>query len=305
MRVLISGATGLIGGHVVKACRDSGIPVHYLSTRPEALENQDGYRGFLWKPSRAEIDTECFEGVSAIINLAGTNIGKRWTSARKKDILTSRLESLQTLAEGLRRRKEHEVRSLVSASAIGIYPDSQSAFYEEDDTALANDFLGEVCRRWEDEADRLTELGLRVCKLRTGLVLATDGGALPRIAGPVRMGLGTALGSGNQWQSWIHVEDLARMYLFLAQKHVAGVYNGVAPNPITHNKLVREIARVLKKPLFLPNVPAFMLRAVLGEMADMLLCSQRVSSKKIENAGFAFEYQNICLALEQLYGQKD
>ena len=305
MRILISGATGLIGGQLVKQCLDGDISVHYLTTRREALESRQDYRGFLWNPSRAEIDIKCFEGVSAIINLAGANIGKRWTSSRKKRILTSRLESLQTLAEGLRRRKDHEVTSLVSASAVGIYPDSQSALYEEDESAIADGFLGDVCRRWEEEADRLSQEGLQVSKIRTGLVLATEGGALPQIARPVRYGMGAAFGSGEQWQSWIHVEDLARMYLFLAQKQVADVFNGVAPNPITNNKLLKEIGRILKKPLFLPNIPAFTLKLVLGEMADMLLSSQRVSSKKIENAGFHFQYPNICLALEQLYPIKD
>ena len=161
--------------------------------------------------------------------------------------------------------------------------------------------MGEVVEQWEAEAERFNTFEFSVAKIRIGLVLAKEGGALPQMAKPIKMFAGAAFGSGQQWQSWIHLTDLARIFLFVAENNLTGVYNGVAPNPISQNKLVSEIARVLKKPLFLPNVPKFFIKTILGEMSYLLLASQRVSCKKIEKEGFVFDFQNISTTLQSIY----
>lgn len=304
MRILITGATGLIGSEIVRLCREKNIDVHYLTTRSSKLISADGYRGFLWNPNKGEIDGNCFEGVSAIINLAGASISKRWTESYKREVLNSRINSIKTLHNGLRNINTNQITSFVSASAIGIYPTSLSNFYAEDHTQVDASFLGEVVEAWEGALKPLEKYGFSLAKIRIGLVMSSEGGALPEMARPVKYFAGSAIGSGQQWQSWIHITDLARIFLYAAEHQLRGVYNGVGPNPVTNAKLVKEIAKVLKRPLFLPNVPKFALRLLLGEMSYILFASQRVSSKKIEEAGFIFQYQNVCRALEQIYPQK-
>jgi uncharacterized protein (TIGR01777 family) len=236
-----------------------------------------------------------------IINLAGASISKSWTASYKQEVLNSRIETLNTLHQLLSESPAHQVTSFISASAIGIYPNSLDNYYEEKETDVDESFLGDVVAAWERKTDEFKALGITVSKVRIGLVMSSKGGALPEIAKPIKLYVGAAFGSGEQWQSWIHITDLARMFLFIAENGLKGVYNGVAPNPITNNKLVKEVAKILEKPLFLPNIPRFVMRTILGEMSYILFASQRVSSKKIEEEGFDFEYQNICNALEAIY----
>lgn len=304
MRILVTGATGLIGGEIVRLCRERNIEVHYLTTQADKLRSEKGCRGFLWNPEKEEIDIQCFKGVSAIINLAGASISKRWTPAYKKVILNSRIQSIRTLHKGLRNVNMDEISAFVSASAIGIYPSSLAHFYTEENDQVDQSFLGEVVDAWEKALEPLEKYDFSLAKIRIGLVMSKSGGALPEMAKPIRAYVGTAFGSGQQWQSWIHITDLARIFLFAVENELQGVYNGVGPNPVTNAKLVKEIAKVLDKPVFLPNIPRFVMRTLLGEMAYILFASQRVSSKKIEQAGFTFQYQNVCRALEGIYPQK-
>ncbi len=301
MKVLITGATGLVGQAIVKVLHSKGIPVNYLTTSKDKISSTEDFQGFYWNPSKGEIDLACFDQVQAIINLAGTSIAKRWTPQHKKKVLSSRINSLRTLRKGMEKAGASEVECLVSASAIGIYPDSLSKFYDEHETDLADGFLGQVVQKWEAEANTFKTLGLVVSKVRIGVVLSTEGGALPKMAIPVKNFVGAPLGSGDQWQSWIHIEDLAQLFIFIVENNLKGTFNAVAPNPVTNIKMTKELARVLDRPLWLPHVPKFLLRAVLGKMSQLLFNSQRVSSKKIEKAGFAFQYCNICTALEALY----
>jgi uncharacterized protein (TIGR01777 family) len=300
MRVLITGATGLIGKVITQKCREKQIEVNYLTTRKEKIKETEGIRGFYWNPAKGEIDLECFDGVHAIINLAGSSISQRWTKANKKKILNSRIESLQTLRSALEKLDSSTVTHFVSASAIGIYPHSFDRYYTEDETDVDDSFLGSVVSLWEEEISKFNDLSLSVAAVRVGLVLSNDGGALPAMARPVKYYAGAAFGSGEQWQSWIHIDDLARLFLFLLDHKLEGVYNGVAPNPVTNSKLIKEIAAVLNKPLILPNVPRGLMRIVLGEMSYLLYASQRVSSKGIEEEGFDFYYKNICSTLKDL-----
>ncbi|MGB5555102.1 MAG: TIGR01777 family oxidoreductase [Flavobacteriaceae bacterium] len=304
MRVLITGATGLIGGEIVSLCHQHNIGVNYLTTSRKKIVSQEKFQGFYWNPDTQEIDLEAFDGVAAIINLAGANISKRWTESYKKEIVSSRINSLKTLHKALALVDSKTISSFVSASAIGVYPDSLSSFYTEDETKVDDSFLGEVVETWETEMDTFKIFEMNLAKVRIGLVVSAEGGALPEMAKPIKNYVGAAFGSGEQWQSWVHINDLARIFLFVVENSLSGIYNAVGPNPVTNEKLVKEIAKVLKKPLVLPNIPKFIMRVLLGEMSYLLFASQRVSSQKIEGEGFVFNYNNICVALEEIYEKK-
>lgn len=299
MTVLITGATGLIGQKIVKLCHAEGISVHYLTTSKSKLTTEDNYKGFYWNPNKNEIDHKCFEGVSSIINLVGATISKRWTEDYKKIILESRTKTAELLQDTIKKHN-YKIDYVVSASAIGIYPSSFVNFYDEENTEISETFLGEVVAAWENAVDNFKSLGCKVAKVRIGLVLAENDGALPKMAKPINYGVGSPFGSGKQWQSWIHVEDLARLFIYALQYQLIGLYNGVAPNPVTNNDLTKVIANVLNRPLILPNIPKFAMNLALGEMHILLFESQRVSSQKIENKGFYFKYANLRPALEDL-----
>ncbi|PIF00290.1 MAG: TIGR01777 family protein [Maribacter sp.] len=301
MGLLVTGATGLIGRAIAEIGNKKGISINYLTTSRDKIISRENSQGFYWDPSRNEIDSECFDGVTAIINLAGSGISKRWTADYKNGILNSRINSLRTLNDALGRIDTKGITSFVSASAIGVYPSSLDHLYTEGDQAVDNSFLGEVVRKWEKEIDTFSHFGFSVAKVRIGLVLSKDGGALPKIAKPIRSYVGTVFGNGKQWQSWVHISDLAKLFLFVVENRLEGVYNGVAPNPITHKKMVHELAKIFKKPLLLPHIPHVIMKLILGEMSYLLYASQRVSSKKIEEEGFVFDYPNIGNALEFFY----
>ncbi len=301
MRILITGATGLIGNEITALCHKNGIAVNYLTTRKNKIVSEDKYQGFYWNPTTGEIDLNCFENITAVLNLAGASISKRWTATYKNTILNSRIDSLRTLHKGIKESGNSQIKSFVSASAIGIYQNSYSNFYEENETTIENNFLGDVVKRWEEEISSFSTFDFPVATIRVGLVLSEKGGALPEMAKPIKYFVGSAFGSGEQWQSWIHITDLARIFLFAIEQRLTGTYNGVGPNPVTNSKLVKEIAKVLQRPLLLPKVPQFAMKTILGEMSYLLFASQRVSSKKIEEAGFTFDYENVCLALEHIY----
>lgn len=305
MNVLITGATGLVGKAIVDECHQNNIGVHYLTTTKSKIIVSNNYKGFYWNPEKSEIDLNCFKDISAIINLAGASISKRWTPSYKKTILSSRINSLKTLQEGLSKVDSSNIKSFVSASAIGIYPNSLNKLYEEDDEINASDFLSEVVKSWEKEVNTFKKFNFSVAKIRIGIVMSNKGGALPQMVRPINYYLGSPLGSGKQWQSWIHIKDLARMFLFVIENELKGVYNGVSSNPVTNEKLTVKIADLLGKSLILPNVPAPVLKFILGEMAVLVLSSQRVSNKKISGEGFIFDFQNVCPALKSFYGKDD
>jgi uncharacterized protein (TIGR01777 family) len=294
--VLITGATGLIGQEIVKICHDQNMNVHYLTTSKNKLTTTDNYKGFYWNPDTKEIDIFCFEGVDTIINLVGASISKRWTDSYKKEIITSRTETAQLLLDTIK-SNNFPIKQIVSASAIGIYPNSLTNYYEEDEPSVSASFLGQVVEQWEAIVDQFASAGIQLAKIRIGLVLSTKGGALPEIAKPIRLGLGAAFGSGEQWQSWIHIKDLARLFVFAVTNNLEGTYNGVAPNPVSNLELTKTVTKTLHKPLILPNIPKFAMKLVLGEMHILLFESQRVSASKIEETGFDFEYHHLEPAL--------
>lgn len=299
MRVLITGATGLVGKEIVKLCHQDGIAVNYLTTSKSKLKTQETYKGFYWNPQKGEIDRSCFEDVDAIINLVGASISKRWTEAYKKEVLESRIKTAALLKNTID-NNNFEIKYIVSASAIGFYPSSLTNYYDEDFDTVSDTFLGEVVKQWETAVDKFKSSGLDVCKIRIGLVLSEKEGALPEIIKPIKLGAGAAFGNGEQWQSWIHVADLAKMFLYAVKQGLTDVYNAVAPNPVSNTELTKAAAKVLKRPLILPNIPKFVMKLVLGEMHIILFESQRVCSQKIEQEGFDFQFPNLEPALQDL-----
>ncbi|EDP94867.1 TIGR01777 family oxidoreductase [Kordia algicida OT-1] len=300
MKILICGETGLIGSALSERCLKENHQIHYLTTRKSKIEASENRKGFLWNPAKGEIDEACFEGVDAIVNLSGANIAKRWTESYKQEILASRVDTANVLFKALQNRKDHTVKHYVSASGTAIYPSSLTENYSEDIQNLADDFLGSVVKQWELHANQFKSLEIPVTILRTGLVFAANGGALVEMVKPVKYGVGAAIGSGKQWQSWIHIKDIAGIYYHVLTNNIIGVYNAVAPNPTTNKLLTKEIAAVLNKPFFMPNIPKFMMKLILGEMSTLLLSSQKVDSEKIENTGFKFNYPMLTPALENI-----
>lgn len=298
-KVLITGATGLIGSELVKLCLAQGYSIHYLTTSKDKIKQETNYHGFYWNPENGIIDTLAFEGVTAIVHLAGVPISHRWTEKYKKKIIDSRVKSAELIFDTLK-DSDHNIGYFITASGISIYPDSQTKLYTEEDTMVADTFLGEVVLAWETVARKFKELGMDVAKVRTGMVLAREEGALPKLAQPIKLGVGSPLGSGEQWQSWIHLDDIAGIYCFLLKNKLEGIYNAVATNPVQNKRLVELIAQQLQKPLWMPNVPGFALKMVLGEMASLVLEGQLVSSNKIKELGYTFKFYNAESALADL-----
>jgi uncharacterized protein (TIGR01777 family) len=263
------------------------------------LVSNSSYKGYYWNPKTAEIDVAAFTDVDVIVHLAGANVAQRWTTDYKEEIIQSRVLSTQLLFKILQ-QITHKVTQIVAASAIGIYPNSLSSIYHETDLDIDDSFLGNVVKRWENEVSQFEKLVMVVTKIRIGIVLAKDGGALKEMAKPIRMGLGAAFGSGQQYQSWIHIHDLAAIFYFVIQNKLAGVYNGVSPYPVTNEDLTKAIAKTIEKPLFLPNIPQFVMKLILGEMHEILFSSQHVSSRKLLDENFQFKYASLDKALAEL-----
>lgn len=299
MRVLITGATGLIGNEIVKNCHAKGIAVNYLTTGKSKIENVANYQGFYWNPGNTEIDVNCIKNVNAIIHLVGASISKRWTKGHKQAIINSRLETTALLYETVK-NNPNNIRHIVSASAIGYYPNSLTNYYTEDEENINSSFLGRVVKEWEQVVDTFKTLNVMVSKVRIGVVFSKKGGAYPELAKSIKFGAGAAMGTGKQWMSWIHLKDLSNIFIHVLEHKLEGVYNGVSPNPATNQTITKAIAKQLKKPLILPNIPKFAMKLVLGEMHIILFESQRVSSTKIEKTGFDFEFVNLEEALQDL-----
>ena len=288
MHVLITGGTGFIGQALQKYLANAGHEVRILS------------RNSGWDVVNQTMDPHVLDGIDAIVHLAGAGIAdKRWTSARKKELISSRVDSTRLLAHALRTEK-HIVQTLISASAIGFYGADSGQKTCVETTESGTDFLAECTRAWEDAVDEIT--GLRVVKLRIGLVMERDGGIFPVLAQPIRLFAGFILGVGNQGQSWIHRQDLVKMFAHvLTDERAHGVYNAVAPEPLTHAAMTREIAGALHRPVWWPHVPAFMLRLILGEMACLVTGGNFVSAEKIQKElGFTFTYKRFSEAIKQL-----
>ncbi len=247
------------------------------------------------------MDPNALSGVDTIIHLAGSGIAdKWWTSTYKKEIISSRSLSARLLFDTLKKTPGHTVRTFISASGVGYYGDSGAAWVDEMFRAK-EDFMGMVCTEWEKAAHEFESLGIRVVIFRTGIVLAKDGGALPELAKPVRLFAGAPLGDGKQYLSWIHIEDLCRIYAFaISNEKLFGTFNAVSPRPGTNKDFTKEVASILNRPVWPFNIPSFLLKMILGEKAAIVLEGQRVSSEKIRLAGFEFLHSDLSKTLKEL-----
>ena len=299
MKILITGATGLIGTELTSYLLQNGVDIHYLTTSKKKIIKEEKYNGFFWNPVQGIIDENAFLGVDAIIHLAGATISKRWTSSYKLEIIESRINASNTLYKALK-ENPHQVRQIVSASAIGIYPDSAQAVYTEDFTAYEDNFLSNVVVKWEESVNKFQHLGIKVCKLRTGVVFAKNGGALPEMLKPIKSGFGASFGNGKQQLSWIHIRDLSSLYFFAVKNHWEGTYNAVSPNPISNENLTKLMASKTNSLLFLPNIPRFFMKIILGEMHELLFSDQHVSAKKVLDSGFSFHFPTPEKALDDI-----
>jgi len=297
--ILLTGGTGLLGRRLTGQLLAKGYQVSHLS---RSAANDARVKTYLWDVNKEEIDEHCIDGVDSIIHLAGAGIAeKRWTDERKKLLIDSRTKSIG-LIYGLIKANPNQVKSIISASATGYYSDRGDELLTEA-SAPAHDFLGTCCVEWEKAVDEGAALGLRVLKFRTGVVLDKDGGALRPIAFPIKMCIGSPIGSGKQWIPWIHHQDVVDLYCYgLENEQLSGVFNMAAPNPVTNKQLTQAVAKQLRRPLWLPHVPAFFLKMLLGEMSLVVLGSTKVSAQKIEDAGFNFKYPEIATALKEIYG---
>ena len=304
-KVLITGGTGLIGHHLADVLIDAGYEVAILTRSPAKTSH---HRSFRWDPAAGTIDEAAIPYADYVVNLAGASVADgKWTDERKHAIMGSRLDGLALLHRELA-RPGHHVRAVLSASAIGIYGDSGDQLLTEDTPPglPTEDFLADVAQQWELAAAPIAALGIRTIVPRIGVVLSTEGGALPQMARPVKLGAGAALGSGQQYMSWIHIDDLCRLFMAMLDDVTwRGVYNAVAPNPVTNQEFTKMLAEVLHRPLLLPKVPAFGLKLALGEMSDVVLASQRVSADKVLAHNFVFEYPQLTEALKALYADEE
>ena len=305
MRILITGATGFVGRRLCQVLSESGHDLVALSRNPESARKRvpELAQAFAWNPTSDLPSLESLEGVDSVVHLAGETVTGRWTSPKREAIRTSRVEGTRNLVEALS-RSDSRPRSIVAASAIGYYGDRDDVELRED-SASGDDFLADVCRAWERESLRAQDLGIRVVQLRIGIVLGSGGGAMQAMLFPARLGLGGPLGSGRQWWSWIHLEDLVGVVRYCVEdEELQGPVNATAPNPSRQKDFAKALGRVLSRPAFLP-APAFVLKIALGGFAAELLSSKRVLPGRLQQAGFAFQLPELGSALEAVVQERN
>jgi len=301
--ILITGGTGMIGTALTKVLVQRGYEVIILS-REKRKSTEKNIFYALWDVNKQTIDEDAVKKADYIIHLAGANVGeKRWTKKRKKEIVDSRAKSGELLVKALK-EIPNKVKAVISSSAIGYYgPDPQipnaKPFVETD--SPFNDFLATTVQQWEHAIKPVEELGKRLVFFRTGIVLSNEGGAYREFKKPLKFGVASILGSGKQIVSWIHIDDLVRLYLEAIENDKwNGIYNAVSPNPVSNKQLIKEIARQSKGFYITAKVPSFVLKIVLGEMSIEVLKSTTVSSKKIQEQSFQFLYPTIQDAVKKL-----
>ncbi|QNL51469.1 TIGR01777 family protein [Olivibacter sp. SDN3] len=298
-KILVTGASGMVGEALIAALVSKGYTIHALTRKAKSNTSSVSY--FTWDLEEGAIDKSCITDVEAIIHLAGAGIAKKpWSKNVRINILKSRTDSIQLIYQ-LLQSTPHRVKTVISASATGYYGNRGDELLTEE-RVPSDDFLGQTCLAWEQVVSQAASYGIRTVSLRSGIILSKEDGALPLMAKPVKLGLGAKLGNGRQYTPWIHLEDAVAMYIFaLEHEGLRGVYNMVAPETITNKTLNRALAKTLKKPLWAPPVPAFLIRSIMGKMSDLLLHSTRVSAERISNAGFKFKYPTIREALTNIY----
>ena len=297
MRILITGATGLIGNELEELLLLNQHTVHYLTTSPQKMKSSSNRIAFYWNPAEGKIDENCLEGVTTIVHLAGASISKRWTKTYKQELIESRILSTNLLFN-LLKKTNHQVEHFISASGTAIYPDSATAVCDENATQKDTSFLANLVVKWEDSADQFQKLGIKVTKMRTGVVFSTKGGALPEMIKPIRLFAGAAFGSGKQMQSWIHLADLAKLYYWVIQNQIDGVINAVAPQSISNKELTQCLAKQLHRPLIFPSIPKWLMQLVLGEMHILLFNDKKIIPQRAMSLGFEFQFDTAQKAIQ-------
>lgn len=298
MRALVTGATGFVGRKLLAKLQRPVVLSRDAVTASARLGPEA--RVFPWNSSQEPAPKDAFQDVDVVFHLAGESVAEgRWTTAKKARIRDSRVVGTRNLVDTIR-RLDRKPSVLVAASAIGYYGDCGDKILDET-APPARDFLGEVCAAWEREARAVTEFGVRVVNVRLGLVLGRDGGALSKMLTPFRLGLGSPLGSGCQWMSWVHLDDVIGVLLLAAERtDLQGPLNATAPYPVTNREFTKALGRAVHRPTLLPAVPATVLRWSLGELAGVILASQRVLPRHAQAAGYSFAYPNLEEALRDL-----
>jgi len=299
MRALVTGATGFVGKRLLAKLQRPVVLSRDATQAAKKLE-KFGANVYAWDPQGGSPPADAFEGVDTVIHLAGDSVADgRWTAVKKSRIRDSRVIGTRNLVAGLRKlAKKPQV--LVSASAVGLYGSRGDEELTEA-SPPAKDFLADVCAQWEREATAARELGIRVVPIRIGIVLGEKGGALGKMLTPFQLGLGSPLGSGQQYMPWVHIDDLVELIFFAAREtSITAPLNGVAPNPVTNREFTKTLGRVLGRPTFFPPVPGFMLKLMLGEFADVLLGSQRVVPRAAQAASFQFKFPELEPALRNV-----
>ncbi|MGB0886349.1 MAG: TIGR01777 family oxidoreductase, partial [Chitinophagales bacterium] len=289
--VLITGGTGLIGTKLSELLLEKGYSVSILSRSEKNLPN---IKTYIWDVKAQTIDENAVKNADYIIHLAGKNIGDdRWTADVKKDIIQSRKNSTALLYDTIKKHNPN-LKAFISSSAVGYYGlEKSEKIFTEEDTA-GKDFLADVCIKWEENVEHIAKLGIRTAIIRTGVVLSKKGGALEQMALPVKLCVGAALGSGKQYIPWIHLNDICNLYLkAIKDESFEGIFNGVGDQHINNDDFTRTIAKVLKKPYFLPNIPSFLIKTALGERAVIALKGNKVSADKIKAKGYKHQYVKL------------
>jgi uncharacterized protein len=296
MKCIVSGGRGFIGSKLVDSLVKHDHEVAVWSRRP-ALETRAAVSSFFWDPLKGEPQEESLNRFDAVIHLAGETVAQRWTDDAKRKIRESRVLGTRRLISAIA-KVPHKPAALICASAVGFYGSRGDERLTED-SAGGSGFLAELCREWEEEADAATALGLRVAKVRIGVVLGKEGGALPIMLPPFKLFAGASFGSGRQWTPWIHVDDLVEMFRYAVENQVSGVLNGTSPNPVTNSQFSSELGKVLHRPAFL-KIPEFALKAMLGEMSQALLGSIRAYPAAAQALGFQWRHTQLGEALRNL-----
>ena len=285
--ILIAGGSGLIGQNLKKHFEILKYNVRILSRKKNSK--------YYWNPEKNEFNNKAIENVDFVVNLCGSSIDKRWTKKTKKEIYKSRVEATCFLISKLNLHNK-KIKKYIGVSAIGYY--NYNSLLKIESSKKGSHFLAQICSRWEDQANKLKNISF--CLLRVGVVLSKKGGMLKKILLPFSMYLGSPLGSGKQKISWIHIDDVTRMIIYCIEKEKHGIFNCVSPNPVSNKEFSISLAAILRKKIWLPKIPSFLLKIIFGEMSSIILGCLNVSSKKIEESGFKFNYPKLNKALKNL-----
>lgn len=302
-KILITGGTGLVGTALTGLLVEKDYVVTILTRDKNRTSKHPNIAYSFWDFDKGIIDKDELFSANYIVHLAGAGIAdKPWSSNRKKEILDSRVEPIRLIHNSLK-NNAHQLKAFISASGVGYYGAITTNTIFDEKASAANDFLGKTCLQWEQAVDEIAELPIRIVKLRTGIVLAKNGGALPKMMQPFKFGLGAALGTGKQIMPWIHIDDLARLYCAaIESESFTGAYNAIAGN-VSNKDFSKALSKVINKPFWLPNVPGGMLKLFLGEMAVILLEGSAASNQKLLQTGFKLKFTNLEEALMKLVGK--